>query len=66
MKHVWSISGTIAGIIYHLLSGSLGQGVTVAQIIDLDISDVVAICNINILALSIAALLGLHDRAVSL
>ena len=34
---------------YHLLSGTLCQCVPVAKIIDVDISDVVAIGNVNVL-----------------
>jgi hypothetical protein len=42
------ISASDNGCIYHLLSGSLGQGVTIPQIIDLDVLDVIAICDIDL------------------
>jgi len=40
----WSID---TRSIYHLLCRTFGQCVAVAQVIDLDISNVVAICNIH-------------------
>lgn len=36
------------GCIYHLLSRSLGQGVAVAQIIDFNILDIIAVCDIDL------------------
>jgi ATP-dependent protease ClpP protease subunit len=35
------------GIIYHLLGGSLCQGVAIAQIIDFNVFDVVTICDVD-------------------
>ena len=42
------ISAGKARIIYHLLSWPLSQGVTVAQVVDLNVLDVVAICDIDL------------------
>jgi len=33
--------------IYHLLSRTLGQGVAIAQVIDLNVFDVISICDVN-------------------
>ena len=41
----WSID---TRSIYHLLCRTFGQCVAVAQVIDLDISNVVAICNVHL------------------
>ena len=43
--------GKISGYnkcIYHLLSCAFGQCVSITEIVDLDVLDVVAICNIHI------------------
>ena len=37
-------------VYYHLLCGSLGQSVTVTQIVDLDIFDIISIRDIDVLA----------------
>jgi hypothetical protein len=41
------ISASDKGNNYHLLSRSLGQGVPIAQIVDLNVLDVVSICDVN-------------------
>lgn len=57
--------------IYHLLSRALGEGVTVAQVIDLDIFDVVSVGDVNFVIRLIRAVLvrgrvGCHARACGL
>ena len=45
------VPGNISGYdrsIYHLLCGAFRQCISVAQIVDLNISDVVTVCNIHI------------------
>lgn len=53
---------------YRLLSPAIGQGVAVAQVIDLDVFDVVTLRNIDFLgrALAVAGRCGSHSGALGL
>lgn len=46
-RNVTGISASDKGDYYHLLSRSLRQSVAIAQIVDLNIFDVVSICDID-------------------
>lgn len=48
MRNIAGVSASDNGNIYHLLSRSLREGVAIAQIIDLNILDVVPICNVDL------------------
>lgn len=46
-----TMPGSISGhdkIIYHLLCRAFGQCISISEVIDLDIFDVITICNVHI------------------
>jgi hypothetical protein len=59
---VWYQCGSHRGAIYHLLCRSLGQEVSVSQVVDFDVLDVVAVGHVH-LAIDIVASGGGRARA---
>jgi hypothetical protein len=59
---VWYQCGSHKGGIYHLLCRSLGQEVSVAQVVDFDVLDVVAVGHIHF-AVDVVASGGRRARA---
>lgn len=61
MRNIAGVSASDNGKIYHLLSRALREGVAIAQIIDLNILDVVSICNVD-LGVQFGRTLGVRGR----
>lgn len=70
MRNMTGVSASDKGYNYHLLSRSLRQGVAIAQIIDLNVLNVVSICDVDFGVQSRCALgggrLGILCRVVGL